>query len=206
MLTRTNCSFVGMNYLGHAYLSYNHPEILVGNMVSDFVKGKARFGFSGKIQKGIELHRAIDAFTDSHPATHKAKEFFRPAYRLYSAPIIDVIFDHYLANDAKEFTDASLMQFSLNTYNILEDHASELPQNFLVAFTYMKTHNWLYHYKYEEGIRSSLKGLVRRSAFLTESNTAYNLFLENYVQLGECFQAFFGDVKQFAKQKLGAFV
>jgi hypothetical protein len=41
MLIRVNCSFVGMNYLGHAYLSFNHQDILVGNMISDFIKGKA---------------------------------------------------------------------------------------------------------------------------------------------------------------------
>lgn len=29
-----------MNYLAHAYLSFDEPEILVGNMISDFVKGK----------------------------------------------------------------------------------------------------------------------------------------------------------------------
>jgi acyl carrier protein phosphodiesterase len=32
-----------MNYLAHAYLSFNDPEILVGNMISDFVKGKKKF-------------------------------------------------------------------------------------------------------------------------------------------------------------------
>jgi hypothetical protein len=29
-----------MNYLAHAYLSFNEPDILVGNLISDFVKGK----------------------------------------------------------------------------------------------------------------------------------------------------------------------
>ena len=69
MLTRTNCSFVVMNFLAHAYLSFNHPQILVGNMISDFVKGKSRLGLSGNINQGITLHREIDAFTETHPAT-----------------------------------------------------------------------------------------------------------------------------------------
>jgi acyl carrier protein phosphodiesterase len=29
-----------MNYLAHAYLSFGEPDILAGNMISDFVKGK----------------------------------------------------------------------------------------------------------------------------------------------------------------------
>ena len=71
-----------MNYLAHAYLSFNQQEILVGNMISDFVKGKTKFNYPEGIQKGIALHRAIDEFTDTHPATKEAAAFFRPAYRL----------------------------------------------------------------------------------------------------------------------------
>ena len=67
-----------MNYLAHAYLSFGHKEVLTGNMISDFVKGKARFQYPEGIQKGIMLHRAIDDFTDTHPATAIAKEIFRP--------------------------------------------------------------------------------------------------------------------------------
>ncbi|RYY10537.1 MAG: DUF479 domain-containing protein, partial [Chitinophagaceae bacterium] len=150
-----NCSFVGMNYLGHAYLSFHHPEILVGNMVSDFVKGKAQFGFSGKIHSGIVLHRSIDAFTDAHPAIQKAKEFFRPAYRLYSGAIVDVLFDHYLALNESTFTDTSLKVFTQATYQSLEIYASQFPPPFLHFFTYMKSEDWLYHYRYKEGIEKS---------------------------------------------------
>jgi len=52
-----------MNYLAHAYLSFNEPELLLGNMVSDYVKGKKQFDFPKRMQAGIRLHRAIDEFT-----------------------------------------------------------------------------------------------------------------------------------------------
>src|SRR4029077_7560850 len=78
------CTLCSMNYLAHAYLSFNQSEILVGNMISDFVKGKRKFDYPSGIQKGIDLHRAIDQFTDQHSATKEAKEFFRPDYRLYA--------------------------------------------------------------------------------------------------------------------------
>src|SRR5688572_24758936 len=133
-----------MNYLAHAYLSYNHPEIVVGNMVSDFVKGASKLGFSGKIQKGITLHRDIDTFTDSHPQTKKAKEIFRPHYRLYSGAIMDVLYDHFLANDDSIFTDASLKEFSRGIYAHLEMHTTELPERFVYVFTYMQSQDWLY--------------------------------------------------------------
>lgn len=196
-----NCSFVGMNYLGHAYLSFNSPQILVGNMISDFVKGSDKFLFSGNIQKGILLHRMIDEFTDAHPATKKAMEVFRPYYRLYSAPIMDVLFDYFLANDKNLFDDASLKKFSKTIYRHIEDHSVDLPNRFLHMFTYMKTEDWLYNYKYTEAMRKSLYGLARRASFMKESETAYQLFLEHCSYLNMCYQDFFPDVKLFAKQK-----
>ncbi|HWJ92756.1 MAG TPA: ACP phosphodiesterase [Flavisolibacter sp.] len=190
-----------MNYLAHAYLSFNDPQILAGNMISDYVKGRAQFSFSGKIQKGIMLHREIDQFTDTHPATKKAKEIFRPAYRLYSGAIMDVLYDHFLANDGTEFTPASLKDFAARTYRQLELQAADLPINFLQVFTYMKTYDWLYNYRSLDGMSRSLAGLVRRSAYLSESATAYNLFTEHYVFLNGCYHEFFQDVKQFAKDQ-----
>lgn len=197
-----NCRFVGMNFLAHAYLSFGHREILVGNMVSDFVKGRAQFGFSGKIPVGIRLHRMIDEFTDSHPATAEAKEIFRPAYRLYSGAIVDVLYDHYLATDPLLFSEASLNTFCQSTYDTLDAYSAGLPPQFVTVLSYMRRDNWLYNYRYPEGIRKSLGGLARRAAYMPETATAYNLFHEHYVPLRSCYQAFFGDVKQFAKQRL----
>ncbi len=94
-----------MNYLAHAYLSFNQPAILTGNMISDFVKGKKKYDFSSEIQKGIALHRAIDEFTDFHPVTQIAKSYFKQAYRLYAGAFVDVVYDHFLANDPDQFAD-----------------------------------------------------------------------------------------------------
>ena len=195
-----------MNYLGHAYLSFNHQDILVGNMISDFIKGRHRFVFSGNIQKGIELHRNIDEFTDTHPVTKKAMEIFRPAYRLYSGPILDILYDHFLANDEELFDDMSLKAFTTEVYRKIENRAADLPQRFLVAFSYMRTEDWLYNYRFEWGMKKSLGGLVRRATYLTESETAYNLFLEHYVLLNDYFREFFKDVKQFAKRRFDELV
>jgi acyl carrier protein phosphodiesterase len=170
-------------------------------MISDFIKGKEKFVFSGNIQKGIALHRQIDEFTDNHPATKKAMGIFRASYRLYSAPIMDILFDHFLANDQSLFDDNSLKKFAQNTYCQLEQNSTHLPVRFLHVLTYMKTEDWLYNYKYPEGMRKSLYGLVRRASFVKESDTAFQLFLENYSYLNDCYQEFFPDVKQFAKRK-----
>jgi len=83
----------------------------------------------------------------------------------------------------------------------LENNSTHLPNRFVQVLLYMKTEDWLYNYSYAEGIRKSLHGLARRATYLREVDTAYDLFLEHYIYLNECYNDFFPDVKQFAKQK-----
>ena len=184
-----------MNYLAHAYLSFNRPGILTGNMISDFVKGRKKFDYPMQIQHGIALHREIDNFTDTHSATREAKEIFRPAYRLYAGSFIDVVYDHFLALDENEFTNETLKAFTLKTYSLLDQDTEHFPEKFSMMYPYMKAHNWLYNYRYEEGIQKSLAGVVRRSAYLTESDTAYSLFINNYEKLSVLYKLFFPDIK-----------
>jgi len=187
-----------MNYLAHAYLSFNNDEIMVGNLISDFVKGKAKFNFPIGIQRGIALHRAIDTFTDTHPANKKAKDIFRPHYRLYCGAFVDVVYDHFLATDISLFTDQTLRNFSEKVYSVLDMHFSELPARFARMFPYMKSQNWLYNYSTLAGTEASFGGLVRRARYLDESNTAAFLFKQHYTLLHECYTSFFPDLQSFA--------
>lgn len=187
-----------MNYLAHAYLSFNHPEILVGNMISDFVKGKKKFDYPMPIQQGIMLHRFIDTFTDGHQATKEAKEIFRPAYRLYSGAFVDVVYDHFLANDENEFTENSLLIFSQQVYSSLDKYIEWMPEKFALMFPYMKQNNWLLHYRSRWGTAKSLGGVVKRAAYLTESETAFHLFEQHYQLLQQCYRHFWADLKSFA--------
>jgi acyl carrier protein phosphodiesterase len=190
-----------VNFLGHAYLSFGSEEILVGNMISDFVKGKAWMTYPEEIKKGIRLHRMIDAYTDDHSAIKEVKQIFRTDYRLYSAPIVDVLLDHFLANNPAHFTNTNLGLFTQSIYQTLEKQTAVLPPRFVHMFYYMKKEDWLYHYHTKAGIERSLHGLVRRSAFLQESERAVALFNKHYDDIVSLSNDFFKDVKVFAKEQ-----
>jgi acyl carrier protein phosphodiesterase len=194
--------FLMMNFLAHAYLSFGNKEVLVGNMISDFVKGKAQYDFIENIRKGIVLHRLIDDYTDTHQVIKKAKEYFRPSYRLYSGPIIDILMDHFLASDPVQFKAGELKTFTQSVYQTLNQYSSHLPLRFVPAFTYMQSEDWLFNYQYKEGIAKSIRGLVRRSSFLEDSATAIKIFHEHYVALTDCYNQYFEDVKIYAKEQL----
>ena len=192
-----------MNYLAHAYLSFNKPGILVGNMISDFIKGKKQFDYPPPIQKGIRLHRAIDDFTDTHNVTQQLKSFFRPQYRLYSGAFADVVYDHFLANDSNAFADETVLkEFTGTVYGVLETGLDGLPPFFQQIFPYMKEHDWLYNYRYKWGIEKSFGGLVRRATYLQESEIAFELFNRHYNEMKVCYDEFFPSLKKFAANHL----
>ena len=187
-----------MNYLAHAYLSFRDPSVLTGNMISDYVKGRKKFDYPERVQQGIMLHRLIDQFTDDHPVNRELRKIFKPHYGLYSGPVVDVILDYFVANDNEIFNSASLMEFSLEVYKMLDPFQSIFPEKFGRMFPYMKSQNWLYHYQFQEGIRNSLGGLGRRALYIDETDTAFRLYIENMETIKAGYNNFFPDLKQIS--------
>ena len=137
-------------------------------MINDFVKGRKKFDYPIDIQKGMTLHRSIDEFTDLHPITKQAKQFFRADYRLYSGAFVDVLYDHFLANVTNEFaTAAELNSFCQLTYASLQADIKLLPEKFQQILPHLQLHNWLYNYRYKEGIEKSFTWLAQRTVHLS---------------------------------------
>ncbi|MBY0481075.1 MAG: ACP phosphodiesterase [Chitinophagaceae bacterium] len=191
-----------MNLLAHAYLSFEQPEILVGNMISDYVKGRKQYDYPNGIQQGIRLHRAIDHFTDQHPATHIGKQVFKSAVGLYAGAFMDVVYDHFLALDENELSEQDWQPYTRNVYSQLQQNIHFLPERFAAQVPHMSTHNWLYNYRYPEAIEKSFGGLVRRAKYLNDHLEAFKIFENNYDFLRNSYASFFPDVKKFAESEL----
>lgn len=187
-----------MNFLAHAYLSFNDPEVLVGNMISDFVKGRKRLDYPEMIQHGIMLHREIDTFTDEHPVTKEAKKVFSPAVGLYGGAFMDVVYDHFLALDASQHSEREWQLFAQNVYNTLQQHYDILPEKFAGMLPYMKEHDWLYNYRFRQGIENSFRGLTHRAKYLSDSKPVFRIFEQEYAYLQDCYNRFFPFVKNHA--------
>ncbi len=189
-----------MNYLAHAYLSFGNEDILIGNMISDYVKGKKKYDYSLGIQRGMEIHRAIDNFTDTHDIVREAKKYFKDTYRLYAGAFIDVVFDHFLATDQNEFeNDDVIMAFTQKVYDTLSASFVLLPLPFQKMLPYMKQQNWLYNYQFYWGIQKSLEGLRHRAQYITETESAFAIFNTNYAELKSLYAVFFPELKEFVK-------
>lgn len=196
-----------MNYLAHAYLSFGQPQILAGNMISDFVKGKKQYEFTAMIRKGIRLHREIDNFTDTHSIIREMKKPFKDKYGLYAGTFVDIVCDYFLANDKNEFTsDEALLSFSTQTYTALEKQLPALPATFQHIFVYMKQQDWLFNYRLESAIEKSFTGLVRRAKYMDDARTAFAIFQKNLENLRPHYMEFFPLLKKYALLNLEKFV
>lgn len=193
-----------MNYLGHAVLSFGNVETLAGNMIGDFVKGSIILdSFPEGIRKGIQLHRKIDEFVDHHPSTLRAKNLFRPDYRLYSGAFVDSLYDHFLANDPHYFpTEKSLSDFAAKVYNDLDEQRKWLPEKFQTMLPYMVNNNWLYNYRTLQGMKKSFGGLVKRAKYLESSDKAYEILVTHYYELNQYYFDFIDDICQYVKNEL----
>ncbi|PZX51079.1 acyl carrier protein phosphodiesterase [Algoriphagus ratkowskyi] len=191
-----------MNYLAHAYLSFGQDEVLVGNFIGDFVKGKMMNTFPEEVQHGIKLHREIDKFTDTHPLVRAGQSYLRPKYRLYSTVITDIYFDYFLAKNWGRYSDIPLEEFIQNTFSTLKHNRQLFPERFLNMFQWMVQENWLIQYREIEGIHKTLSGMSRRTRFPSKMEMAHLDLMEKEQEFQVIFFAFFADLETFAREKL----
>ena len=103
-----------MNWLAHVFLSENHIEYQLGNLLTDPLKGKGWEGASDYIYQGIETHKLIDSFTDTHPMVSKSKARLTERGHLKGV-VIDILHDHFLSLHWNQFSNIPLNDF-LDTF------------------------------------------------------------------------------------------
>jgi acyl carrier protein phosphodiesterase len=190
-----------MNFLAHAYLSGDDKKILLGNFIGDFIKGRqALSDLEPRVATGVELHRAIDEYTDNHHVVHRSKNRLRPKYRHYSSVIVDVFYDHFLAANWKTFHKQPLGVFAAETYETIQSFSAMLPDRFNQLLPYMIRGNWLVNYAQISGIHRTLSGMASRTPYESKMDEASEDLRKHYHEFKEEFQNFFPQLKQFADE------
>jgi len=152
-----------MNLLAHAYLTpAESPDLLVGNLTADWIKGRARKAMPEAIRVGFDLHRRIDVFTDGHPATARCAEFLEPRWNRYAPILVDVFFDHILACNWSRFSSQSRGGFIETVYAALRRRVHLLPHLAQYGVHMMIADDWLTAYSTLDGIRLTLTRMSSR--------------------------------------------
>lgn len=101
-----------MNYLAHLYFADRTGTSPAGAILGDHVRGRLAPDTRESVQSGIVLHRRIDSFTDRHPTVLALLAAFPPHFRRYGGILVDVHFDHLLANRWADWHDEPLPRFA----------------------------------------------------------------------------------------------
>jgi acyl carrier protein phosphodiesterase len=191
-----------LNYLAHVFLSGSDTELMIGNFIADAVRGKQILQFTEGIQKGILLHREIDAFTDVHDVVTETKNHLRPVYGKYAPVIADMYYDHFLAANFHDFSSKPLYTFTHEIYSVLQQHWEILPDRVKHFLPHMMQHNWLLSYAELRGINQALTGLSRRTTFVSGMETAAQELEKNYAIYEQEFRLFFPDLIAFTHNRI----
>lgn len=192
-----------MNYLAHLYLAEDSPESLLGSMMGDFVKGAIGDRYPPKIKRGIELHRKIDAYTDSHPMTLDSRHLYSPARRRFAGIIVDLCYDHLLYRHWSEFSDLNLSQFISRVYDILMTHRAGLPARMEAMVPVMIREDWLGSYRDLIGVEKALRRLSVRVTNGDRLLGAVEEIKRHYLKLEANFLMFFPDLIRFVQHQTG---
>ena len=169
-----------MNFLAHIFLSCGSEDLLIGNFIADFISNKEVNQYDPEVQKGIQLHREIDSYTDNHPVVRQGTHRLQPNHRKYAPVVIDILYDHLLANNWKRYKAQELKVFSKEVYKILERRMDDLPLKLKKRLPEMITGDWLTQYGTEEGMIFTLKKMDERTSFPSNFVGAMDDLKENY--------------------------
>ncbi|MFV8818056.1 ACP phosphodiesterase [Haliea sp. E17] len=115
-----------MNYLAHFHLAWPDPGLIAGALEGDYRKGPLRGELPAPVERGIRLHRAVDAYTDSHPLIETLRRQFPDGLRRYAGILIDLSFDHFLCRHWQRFNDLPRASFNQLVYRELAGAQADL--------------------------------------------------------------------------------
>lgn len=185
-----------MNYLAHALLSPEDPEILMGNLWGDLIKPRDYPMLSPGIRAGVQRHKMVDAYTDIHYAVDRMTTLFRPYQGKYTPVVVDVVMDYMLSLHWGEYHATPLEDFCQVVYIQVTDFLGELPSRLHPRISRMLDHKWLESCKNRERMEQTLQMLSRRASFSNRIPEALIPYDAHREELHELFHLFFQDVRR----------
>ena len=190
-----------MNFLAHTYLSGCNEEIIVGNFMGDYVKGKNYRLFPEQVKKGILIHRDIDSFTDMHQITRISKQRVASRYHKYAGIITDIFYDHFLASMWDNYSNLPLREFVKRTYDLLKRNYKVLPDAIKRWFPTFLENNWMMAYTTVDGIELVLERMSANTSLPDHSAFAVDVLRDHYTLFMDDFLRFFPLIIRFLEQK-----
>jgi len=187
-----------MNFLVHLFLSGNDNDLLVGNLLGDFVKGRLEGRYPVRIEQGIELHRRIDSFCARNRHFLLSKRRIDPSFGHYRGVLVDLFYDHFLAKNWAEHVEIPFLQFLSNTRRVMEEYRNYLPERLqaLIPFIFSEL---LPSYLEIDGISRALGRMSTRITRPSRLGEGGEELKRHYCALNGDFHVFFPELREFVR-------
>ena len=194
-----------MNFLAHLRLGPDDPQLALGGLLGDFVKGPvAALQLPDAVRQGIWLHRSIDAFTDRHPLVARSKARVSPERRRYAGIMVDMFYDHLLARHWQQFANQPLADFTAQMYRAVLTQQALMPARARTVLVRMASEDWLGSYVELSNLHMALDNMSRRLRPGNRLPGAVEELEQDYRGFEHDFLAFMPEVIDFADSRAAA--
>lgn len=191
-----------MNYLAHIFLAQQSEAAMVGALLGDFAKADISGRYPREVEREIMLHRQVDRHTDSHPVVKSAVLLFAQPRRRFAGILLDVFYDHVLAQRWASYSTTQRQAFIERFYQALIAHEAILPDRLRDIMPMMIEQDWLGRYYDFAGVEWAIQRISQR---LTRNGHLLREGLEdlraNYVALADGFDVFFPQLMAFVNDR-----
>lgn len=191
-----------MNYLAHLALSDEHPEIMVGNLMGDFITRKQIEFHSLEFKQGYDLHLFIDNYTDKHKVVDEICLLFKSTQDKYTPVVVDIIFDYYLFRNWKKYYSLDFSLFENLAYNSILDRKDLLPDKIAYRLERMIDGRFIDSYKSLDALVYVLDRMDKRARFPSNFKDAILTITENDDFINENFNKFYLELKSETDSQL----
>ncbi len=188
-----------MNFLGHAYIARNHPQLIAGNFAGDSYKGKIE-NFKHLPQNlfyGIQLHRFIDDFTDnSEYIIDVCRIFQNEGVQKVGFIASDILLDHHLSRRWSSYSSKNYEEFVDEIYAQTEPWLDQLHPEFQWLYTRLKQYGWLFDYQTIEGIEKIMRQFSKRIGFENDLIKTVYIYQINREEIDELYGKFLSSIDE----------
>lgn len=186
-----------MNFVGHAYIAQDYPELIAGNFAGDSYKGNfKKFKLLPEhILNGVKLHRFIDNYTDTSPlikSVGKISQDQGVTKVTYIAS--DILLDHFITKNWSDFSTIPFEDFVAILYQQTDENLIHLEEDFCLMYDHLKKQKWLFQYHTEEGIDRILWQFSRRLGFKNDLTKCMRIYSEEKKHIDALFSDFMGTI------------
>jgi acyl carrier protein phosphodiesterase len=189
-----------MNFLAHLFLAEPSDESRIGSVLADFTAGRIEDlckKYGQKIARGIQQHREVDKFTDTHTIVLHSISCLQPKHGMFSGIIVDVCYDHFLLKHWSRFSHETLPDFIESVHTSLSRQDWEFPPRYQWVIPRMIKGWWLTSYRSLDGVNRALVGISYRFSRETTLTYAIESIQQCYQELEEDFLRFFPEIIAF---------